>query len=181
MATDTFFQVHFIQMVLYAHNVCLNTGSTPCQSQQPASTSNELIEQQRKDQVKSSFQHLQHAEETCAVRHTWWDVICCSLSNCSLAARSLLFSFMSSFTRTAKTSHSACFLRRDLRADSRLDCFLLCLFTSLSSCNTSKLAAFCDNTTCFETSAESMLEECQDKVTDLQPARISPLHVLLRV
>lgn len=180
MATDTFSQVHFVQTVLYAHNVCLNTCSTPYQSQQPASMTPDLsdLTLQCTVQVKSMFQQLQHAEEPCAVRHTWWGVMCCSLSNCSLAARSLTFSFMSSFTRTAKASHSACFLSRDLRADSRLDCFLLCLLTSLSSCsNMSKLVAFCDAITYFEKS----LEDCQDKVTDLQSARISPLHVLLRV
>ena len=72
---------------------------------------------------------LRQAQLTC------WDVMCCSFSNCSLAALSFTFSFNSSFTRTAKASHSACFLRRERLADSLLDCFLLCLFTSLSSCS----------------------------------------------
>ena len=47
---------------------------------------------------------------------------------------SLMFSSSSSFTLIARASHSDCLRSRDRLADSRLDCFRLCLFVSLSSC-----------------------------------------------
>lgn len=58
---------------------------------------------------------------------------------------SLMFSSSSSLTLIASASHSDCLRSRERLADSRFDCFRLCLFTSLSSCgqNTSVRCIWC--------------------------------------